>query len=346
MSAWRLAQVDQILQWAESGQLNARQVARLAAVAPLHVGRAAWLAAGGRFCTFAGVLLLALAVVFFFAYNWDDLSRFGKLALAAAALTGCVAAAWASRPDGRVWQAALFGAALCTGALLALIGQTYQTGSDIWELFAAWTALMLPFVLLARASAAWLLCLLVSNLCLTRMLMQDGVWLPGVQGDAAKLALWVLLNVLWWLAGWRGGRWLLAQPSRYLERVGATLVLAGLTLGAMMGVFAGQSRDAAGFVVYVPVFMAAAGTGFWFYQHRRFDLVMLGVLSVASVVAATSVLVRLFLEARAWALGFFVIAGFVVLASGYGAMWLKKLARQHGQQDRASDIATSVEPQP
>lgn len=34
------------------------------------------------------------------------------------------------------------------GALFALVGQTYQTGADVWQLFAVWTLCQLPFLLL------------------------------------------------------------------------------------------------------------------------------------------------------------------------------------------------------
>jgi len=331
MSAWRLAQVDQILHWAEYGRLNVQQVVRLEALVPLQPPRAAWLAAGTRFCTLAGALLLAAAVVFFFAYNWDGMHRFAKLALATGALVACVVAALASRPAGLVWQAALFGAALCTGALLALIGQIYQTGADIWELFAAWTVLMLPFVLLARSWPTWLLCLLVSNLWVTRMIWQDDVlWQLGVQDEAVELALWLALNTLWWQAARHGERWMLnvSAPGRYLERICAALALTALTLGAMRGVF-GEAW-APNFVVYVPLFIAVAATGFWYYRHQRLDIVMLGSLSVASVFVACSVLQRILND------HLFVTAAFVLGASGYLAIWLKNLIRQQHQQDMAA----------
>jgi len=336
MSAWRLAQVDQILHWAEHGQLNMQQVARLEALQPLQPSRAAWLAAGTRFCTLAGALLLAVAVVFFFAYNWDGMHRFAKLALAAGALVACVVAALVSRPAGLAWQAALFGAALCTGALLALIGQIYQTGADIWELFAAWTVLMLPFVLLARSWPTWLLCLLASNLWITRLMaltQEEVLWQFGVRDEAVKLALWLALNTLWWLAAWRGERWMIhaSTPGRHLERISAALALTALTVGAVLGLW-----DAP-LVVYVPLFIVVAGAGFWYYRHQRLDIVMLGSLCVASVVVATSVLLRILSDGwRGLEFSLFVTAAFVLGTTGYLAVWLKNLIRQQHQRDMAA----------
>ena len=96
-------------------------------------------------------------VVFFFAYNWDDLSTFAKFALLQGALVGSFLAALALRIDRPAGQAALIGASVFTGVLLAVIGQTYQTGADAWELFVTWGVLILPWVLASRSSAHWAL---------------------------------------------------------------------------------------------------------------------------------------------------------------------------------------------
>ena len=48
-------------------------------------------------------------------------------------------------------------AGLFLGALLALLGQIYQTGADTWELFAWWALLLLPWALAGASQALWLL---------------------------------------------------------------------------------------------------------------------------------------------------------------------------------------------
>jgi len=319
---WPLAYVNQILHWAENGALRPAQVARLQALAPLQPARAAWLGMLERLGLWGGALLLALAVVFFFAWNWDDLHHFAKIALAAAAVLGCVAAALPARVGGLVWQAALLGAALCSGALLALIGQIYQTGADIWELFAAWALLMLPFVLLARAWPTWLLCLLVGNLGLGRFLLTVGLRRLGFDDEAASLALVMLFNGLWWLAAWRGGRWMLAQPGPQIERVAAALALAALAFGAVLGAWDGS------FGLYVPLFLLVAGGAFWFYRHHRLDIVMLGVLGCCAVAVAGSLLARVLFEGKSdVVVGLLIMGAFVLTASGYLSVWLKDLYR-------------------
>ena len=41
-------------------------------------------------------------------------------------------------------------AVLSVGALMALFGQTYQTGADPWQLFFNWAVVIIPFVLISR----------------------------------------------------------------------------------------------------------------------------------------------------------------------------------------------------
>lgn len=61
----------------------------------------------------AGTLLFGVVVIFFFAYSWNVLPRLARFAIVELLLAGIFAG-----------RAAWFGAALLTGSLLALIGQT------------------------------------------------------------------------------------------------------------------------------------------------------------------------------------------------------------------------------
>ena len=104
-----------------------------------------------------GAAHLLAGVVFFFAYNWDELGPFARFGLLQGALIVALIAAFAAglhRPAG---QALLIAASVVTGVLFAVIGQVYQTGADAWELFVAWSILVLPWVLASRSSVHWFL---------------------------------------------------------------------------------------------------------------------------------------------------------------------------------------------
>lgn len=96
--------------------------------------------------------LLGLGLVFWVAAHWDTLGRMGRFALLQGTLV-VMALGAAARPAARVPLSLLV--LLATGALLAYFGQTYQTGADAWQLFALWSALLLPLALGLRSDVLW-----------------------------------------------------------------------------------------------------------------------------------------------------------------------------------------------
>ena len=129
-----------------------------------------WLLAG------LGAVLVLSGIVFFFAYNWADMHRFAKFAVLEATLLIVVALAWRLGPASHGGRAALLGAAVLPGVLLAVYGQTYQTGADPYGLFLMWGLLIAPWVFIGRSAALWMLQLVLGNLSL--MLWWTGVYRP------------------------------------------------------------------------------------------------------------------------------------------------------------------------
>ena len=104
--------------------------------------------------------LVAFGLICWIAANWPDMHRLTKIGLVGAVLL--VAALMAAFFD-RLRLLALMLATAAVGGLLALIGQTYPSGADAWQLFAWWAALALPFALAARSDAIWSLWAVVAT---------------------------------------------------------------------------------------------------------------------------------------------------------------------------------------
>ena len=198
-----------------------------------------------------GASHLLAGIVFFFAYNWDDLSPFAKFGLLQAGLVVSVVAALRLKIESPAGQALLIAASVFTGVLLAVIGQVYQTGADAYQLFTAWSVLIFPWVIASRSSAHWFLWIVV---CLTAFSLYGGqVLLPlGVLADD-QLGIAVGIAAIVFLGGyelavhagfdWLGDRWL---------RVTLALIGVGiLFVPAMMFVFDwhGISQGIAVFVI-------------------------------------------------------------------------------------------------
>ncbi len=316
---------NDILEWAEDRRLRAADVPaalRLGGILPTASG---WRRFLDRLTLWLAVVLLCAAVIMFFAYNWQAMGRYAKFGVIEALFVVAVLAAWRFGPDRIAGQAALLGAAILVGALLALIGQVYQTGADPWELFAVWAIAILPWVAVLRFAPLWLFWLALVNLAAI-LYHQTFGGLVGVLFGTERL-LWMLLGLnavalaAWEFLALRGIEWL--QP-RWAARVLATASGGLATALALWAVFEFRSVGFAGALAYG----AWVGGAYAFYRYRMRDLFVLagGVLSAIIVVA--SVLSKQLLDLGGAEAGAFLLIGLVVIGmSAAGAFWLRRVAR-------------------
>src|SRR3546814_17540583 len=92
------------------------------------------------------------------------------------------------------------------GALLALIGQIYQTGADHWTLFIWWFALLLTWLLVVRKVFLGLLCTLLLNLGLASYLAMVGSAWFGLSSPWLETGLLLALGTAFMLFGWERDR--------------------------------------------------------------------------------------------------------------------------------------------
>lgn len=309
-----------ILDWAEQGHIAPEHLRRSLSLAGALPSAAAW----RRFLDYLllglGTLLLASGVIFFVAYNWNDLGRFAKFALIEGVVLVALAAVWRLDLDSMGGKAALFAAALFVGALLALIGQTYQTGADTFELFGSWALAILPWALAGRFATLWMLWLALLNVAIA-------FYYQALAGPLGILfspqdSLWVLfaLNTLA-LALWEN---LAASGFSWLRERWATRVLATASGGlatalALIAILDGPHGD----VMAVPVWLAWLAGAYAFYRSRMPDIYVLagGVLSV--IVVVTVLLSKHLLDGRGEAGAFLFIGLAVIALAAAGAWWLK-----------------------
>ncbi len=318
---WTPEQRALLLRLAESGEIGHAQLARASAQGALRPTPAEWRTLLDRVFAFGGALLLSAAAVFFLAYNWEAMHRFARLALVVGVLAACCAGALCARPLGTGWRAALFGACVATGAVLALVGQTYQTGADVWELFAAWAALMLPFAWLSRSTASWVLWLGVANLALIRALSQSVWWgFFDTLSNARALLVIAAFNLIVLLVFEAFGRWLIVRPTRWLHRLAALGVLAPLCAGAVLGWWESEFR------VVAASFSVVAGLAAAIYHRVRRDLPILALAVYGGIAVLAAGLVKL-LRIESF-LSMNLVGLFIIAASAGAGVWLAGLHRQ------------------
>jgi uncharacterized membrane protein len=280
-----------------------------------------------------GTMLVLSGVIYFFAYNWADLHRFGKLGLIAAAMVGTSVAAW-RLGEGLAGQFALLASAVLVGALLAVYGQAYQTGADPYELFLGWAVLILPWVALARFAPLWQFLLVLLD---TGVILFWAQVLDGDEDSAAWLAVVLgLLNGFAWATyehfANAGVSWL---QRRWVPRGLAVMTVAPLLAAAAVFIVA-PSEVGPGAGVALLLVLGTLAADYALHRHLRGELFLLtlGVLSAMTLV--TTLVGRLLIvegDINEFSLFLmpFVIIGEVALA----VWWLRNEARTTGSAEEA-----------
>lgn len=277
------------------------------------------------------VLLLASGLVTWIAANWENWGHVAKFALAQGAVLVSAGLALLFRRRSGGWghdlgvPAALTGlAAVATGGLLALIGQTYQTGADPWQLFALWTVLIIPWVFTVRSvflSVLWLV-LINTALYLWIDVARLG-WFGRSYTTQTLLALAV--NALLLLAAetiWRARH----DPWRIVPRVAAIAV----------GFFIGAQVMEGNFLLGLALFLVLYGI----YHYRRPDLLIMSLASFGAYGSLSMLIIEYAADA-------FLLIVVVIVGLGLGLLrflqqQVVQWRRTHGREAAATQASVNA----
>lgn len=293
-----------------------------------------------------GVLLLGSAAVCWVAANWQDMTKMQRFAGAQGLLAvSALAAAWSglrlrARPGVRrsIPGALLALAGILLGALLALLGQTYQTGADTWELFAWWAVLLLPWALAAGSQSVWLLWALVLNLAAALWLGERVfTWLMIFGGPGLPSLFMAGLNMLL-LFGWEmaARRW--RASTFFGPRILAAIAIGVLVLALMFG---DAIVDGLGTYNGIAWVAATLGLGLY-YQRGRRDLVILAMLAAGVICVSLRVVGEWLwrLEPGVWAA--LPLAALLMAEAVVAARWLRGLSNEPAAVLPAADAEPSA----
>ncbi len=266
----------------------------------------------------AGASFLLSGIFFFFAYNWAALSSLYKIGTALvcfllASLTGLLA----PLPRLGRWVSHTAAVALI-GAVLAVLGQVYQTGANAFDLFLMWTFLSLPWVAAIPFAPLWLILVSLVNVSFITYTQQVGIELTflvtGMLLFGFNLLLWLLL---WSLHRSRSGfDWLLQ------------LVAFWTVIVATVNVSAGAYDDHPRQLLLTVLFALLGYTGWVLFALRQRSIYYLALVGGGTLVTATFLLLR-------WAdfLNSFLLAGLIILLGVTGLVhYLNRLNRSWNGQ--------------
>lgn len=341
--------IEQLLQQDILPLKNAEAAATYLEVYP---SKRTWLDFFNKALLIIGAVALVLSLVFFIAYNWQNLGKIGKFALVEGALAITIALYVSlsfRRQFQLIRQLLLLIASIITGSLLALFGQIYQTGADTWQLFFAWAILITPWVVIAHLPALWLLWLGLINAFL--LLYLDVANLQFIAYHLQNVFQVVILALFNFIAFYS---WLISfdnkapfSTSHLFHRIipkkstaqinsaqtnsslhWSTYVVGFLstffmTYLAIVTVFDNGNIWAT--LIATIVWLGWCGFMLWQFYQRRLDLLMLTYLSF-------SIITVVMFWVGKWLLDDFEGGGFLLLAllligmSSAAVVWLRKVA--------------------
>lgn len=273
-----------------------------------------------------GVISLVVAILFFMAYNWNEMGVFFKFALVETFLALFVGAYWYLGAESLSAKASLMGATILLGVLLALIGQTYQTGADPWQLFFYWAILMLPWAYIGQFSAIWVLWIVVVNISITLYTETFGR-VFNIYYYSQYASLWLLfifntLALITWESLKKRVAWL---NNHWSTRLLGMVVIFSITCLALIFIF---ERDTA--FISLPLSALALSFVYWYYRVKTIDLFMLTLGGVSLITLVVSLIVT----TVSWRGGdsvVFIILFLAILIIAYTTIfikWLKSLQKE------------------
>lgn len=314
-----------ILRWLEQGVLDQAQAGAALSLAGVLPDSRRWLVFIENLLVGLGGLALAFATLFFIAYNWEVMGRFAKFGLIEVLIVVSLLAYWRLGADKLSGKFTLLVVSLLLGVLLAFYGQTYQTGADTWQLFANWALLILPWVLIGRFAALWVLWLSLLNLSIVLyFLVMPGMF--GLLFSSVEHIFWQLfiLNSLACL-GWEFFSTRFAfLAERWAVRLIATASGVAISILCLYAIFDQQQSYAWVVVAYI----AWLGVMYFVYRKQIPDLFMLAGVCLSVIVVVTSFIGRQLLEDSDPVGVFLLMAVLVSGMAAAAAIWLKNVHKE------------------
>lgn len=310
-----------------------------------------WLTYWRQVFLLGGALSFLAGVICFVAWNWGAMQPLARMAL----MGGLVAAAGLGAvllgPDTRLGRVLLLACGIAIGPMLAVFGQTYQTGAELWELFRVWAALLVLLAIVGKQAGLWFAAWLAGNIFLALWLGRSLVAPLDALEMFCALPEWLIVIacalILWEWAAQRalrgqarrsvgganpgaeqnathslkqgedqgnGSAWLCVRWLPRLLFVDLTARTAFFFIILIDGGYFGSGFQ----LLWLPpqfvvgFAVGMAGFSWWWYRYKQPDLFMLTALLGAGVAVLVSVLARAELFLNAGGSIFFLMWGLMI----------------------------------
>jgi len=252
-----------------------------------------------------GIAFTLVGIIFFFAFNWNELHKFVKLGMIEALLIASVSLVlFNKRMDEKIKNFILAGASVLVGVLFAVYGQIYQTGANAYDFFLGWTLSIALWALFSGFPVLWFIFLL---LCNTTMVLYE----QQVAVNWSKPYLYnvlFLINALFIvLMEFVYNRKLVKDKLRWLISVTSLAATTIITTLICIGIFDNGSENA--FTLSVVLALVFFALAVWYgYTHRQ--LIYLALVPFAVMI----IIIALIIQPLREPIGAFLVISVFIIA--------------------------------
>jgi uncharacterized membrane protein len=313
---------NQIIQFIDNGIIPEDRIPAALIASKVTPDADNWRIFIDRLLLWLGGLALAFAVMFFIAFNWTEFGHFAKFGMVEGLIALAVGAYCLLSENRMGAKVLLLMATILVGVLLALYGQTYQTGADPWQLFFYWGMLILPWAIIGRFSAIWIVWVALMNTSIVLYFDTFGRSFWFIRSELDMLWLTFAFNtvvlVIWELLAGRWD-WLSDQWAIRLIAVCSGSSITWLILNAIIE----EKSLLIIFGAWLPwlIFMYLG------YRKLRPDLFMLAGMCLSAITIAIPLLGMVVL--KDFNPGGILLLALMTIGMGAGAaFWLKQVHQE------------------
>ncbi|RDH80793.1 MAG: DUF2157 domain-containing protein [endosymbiont of Galathealinum brachiosum] len=316
---------EQILHWANQGLIDKQKIFQV--LTDLHIipNKHSWSLFIGQLLLWLGGLALSLSMMFFIAYNWDDLGKFSKFALVESMIISCLVFYWKFSTNKIASQLSLMFSSISLGVLLALFGQTYQTGADTWQLFAYWALLITPWVFVARFPAIVVLWIFLINISMLLYFHTMGRFFTLFFSSDENL-LWtafIFNSLIWffWELSCKSINWL---NERWAIRLISTAAGMPVTALLVVSIIDSINHNELAIISYLTLIMIS----YIVYRKKVKDLFMLAGMSLSLIIVLTFFFAKILFDKGSELSGFLIMTILIIGMASSAAIWLRNIYRE------------------
>jgi uncharacterized membrane protein len=225
-----------------------------------------------------GVGFAISGIIFFFAYNWNNLHKFVKLGMAEGLVIVATLVVLFSKADQKIKNIVLTGAAFLVGVLFAVFGQIYQTGANAYDFFLGWTIFIALWAFVSNFAPLWLLFLILVNT--TIVLYGEQVAYHWSYNFVQSLLIIINSGALFLFLSLKNK---IDVPKWFTNTISLAIVISA-TFGILDVIFDGYNQT---FPIIIPIVLALYAFGIYYiFKHKSGFYLAIIAFSLIIIISA------------------------------------------------------------